>query len=91
MTNLLLAAGWKNVYRLNIVDKDWWIMRASGGNSAITGRYMDAAALTENPKGTFYYKRCSFQQNKLLSGGFGPLFISKQGEAVPINKKSIDK
>lgn len=91
MKELLMKAGWKNVYRLNIVDNDWWIMRASGGDSAVVGRYMDAAALTEDPKGKYYYKRCSFQQDKLLSGAFGPLFISKQGEPVPINKENIDK
>lgn len=91
MEDLLLKAGWKNIYRLNIVDKDWWVMRASGGDSPVVGRYMDAVALTEDPKGKFYYKRCSFQQDKLLGGGFGELFISKQGEAVPVNKDNIDK
>lgn len=91
MTRLLLEAGWKNVYRLNIVDKNWWLERVSGGNSPISSRYLGAVALTEDPEGTYYYKKCLFHQDKLITGGFGAFYISHQGKAVEVPKANIDK
>lgn len=91
MVALLENAGWDNVYRLNIVDKDWWIERVNGGNTAVKARYMAAAALTDKKDGTYEYRTCTFHQDKLLTGGFGELYLSHQGEAVLINRDNIDK
>ena len=91
MIGLLEDSGWANVYRLNIVDKDWWVERVSGGNSPVKAKYMAAAALTKGDNGSYYYKHCTFHRDKLISGGFGPLYLSHQGEAVPIVKNNIDK
>ncbi len=91
MIALLKDAGWDNVYRLNIVDKDWWIERIDGGNTPVKARYMAAVALTKKSDGTYYYKKCTFHQDKLISGAFGELYVSHQGDAVPIDKGNIDK
>ncbi len=91
MTALLKEADWDNVYRLNIIDKDWWIERVNGGNTPIKARYMAAAALTRKPDGSYCYKKCTFHQDKLITGAFGELYLSHQGSEVPINKENIDK
>lgn len=91
MIALLKNAGWDNVYRLNIVDKDWWIERVNGGNTAVKSRYMAAAALTDKKDGTYQYCTCTFTQDKLLSGGFGKLYLSHQGEGVLVSRDNIDK
>ena len=91
MTALLKEAGWDNVYRLNIVDKDWWIERVNGGNTPVKARYMAAAAMTRKADGSYCYKKCTFHQDKLITGAFGELYLSFQGDEVPINKENIDK
>ncbi len=91
MIALLKDAGWENVYRLNIVDKDWWIERVDGGNTAVKSRYMAAVALTKKSDGTYVYRKCIFHQDRLLSGGFGKLYLSHQGDEVSIDTKNIDK
>lgn len=90
MQSLLENAGWKSIHRINIVDKDWWLDRVSGGNSAVQSRHIAAAALAEDGDG-YYYKNCTFHQDKLLTGGFGDLYISHQGDRVPVSKANIDK
>ncbi|MDH3640654.1 MAG: hypothetical protein OES38_01060 [Gammaproteobacteria bacterium] len=90
MKALLENAGWEDLYRINIVDKDWWIDRISGGDSAVTSRHLAAAALAKDGDG-YYYKLCTFHQDKLLTGGFGELYLSHQGDRVPIPKANIDK
>ena len=91
MESLLKNAGWDNVYRLNIVDKDWWIERTNGGNTPVKARYLAAAALTKKADGSYAYKKCTFHQDKLITGNFGELYLSHQGEEVVINKDNIDK
>lgn len=91
MIALLKEAGWENVYRLNIIDKDWWIERVDGGNTAVKARYMAAVALTESSDGSYFYKKCTFHQDRLITGGFSALYLSHQGTAVPISKGNIDK
>ena len=90
MKTLLKNGGWTNIHRLNIVDKDWWIDRVSGGNSPVKSRRMDAAVLAKGADGNYYYKVCTFQQDKLLSGDFGPLYLSHQGDMVPVAADKID-
>ena len=91
MRSLLINAGWKDIHRINIVDKDWWIDRASGGNSAVVSRHMAACALAKDKDGSCFYKRVTFQQDKLITGGWGKLEISHQGSKIKIPKENIDK
>jgi hypothetical protein len=88
--NLLENAGWENIYRINIVDKDWWIDRVAGGDSAVQSRHIAAAALAKDSDG-YYYKVCTFHQDRLLTGGFGELYLSHQGDRVPVPEANIDQ
>jgi len=91
MKALLENAGWSNIHRINIVDKDWWLDRVAGGNSMVKSRHMAAAALAKGDDGNYFYRVCTFHQDRLLSGGFGKLYLSHQGDKVPVPKKNIDK
>ena len=88
---LLRNAGWSNIHRINIVDKDWWTDRTSGGNSPVKSRHIAAAALAKGSDGGYFYKVCTFHQDKLISGAFGKLYLSHQGDKVPVPAKNIDK
>ena len=90
MRSLLENAGWEDIHRINIVDKDWWIDRVSGGDSAVQSRHIAAAALARDNDG-YYYKLTTFHQDKLITGGFGELYLSHQGDRVPIPEANIDK
>lgn len=90
MEALLENAGWEDIHRINIVDKDWWIDRVAGGDSAVKSRHIAAAALAQDDEG-YYYKVCTFHQDRLLTGGFGELYLSHQGDRVPVPKANIDK
>jgi hypothetical protein len=90
MEALLENAGWEDIHRINIVDKDWWIDRVAGGDSAVKSRHIAAAALARDSEG-YYYKVCTFHQDKLITGGFGELYLSHQGDRVPIPEANIDK
>lgn len=90
MRSLARDAGWPEIYRLNIIDKDWWIDRVSGGNSAVKSRRMDAAIMAEDGQG-YYYKVCTFEQPRLITGGWGALEISHTGDRIPVPEANIDK
>ena len=72
------------------MDKDWWLDRTSGGDSPVKSRHLAGAALAKD-KGGYYYKVCTFHQDKLLTGGFGELYLSHQGDRVPVPQANIDK
>ena len=91
MRKLLLNAGWPNVLRLNIVDKDWWIDREAGGDSPVKSRHMDAAAACKDKDGKCYYRVCTFHQQRQVGGGFGALELTHQGIPVPIPEENIPK
>jgi len=88
MKKLLTGAGWK-VYRLNIVDKDWWTDRVSGGNSAVKSRHMDAAVMAKDGQG-YYYKKVRFHQPMTISG-WGKLYISRTGGRIDVPESNKDK
>ncbi len=90
MAGLLRNAGWPNVLRLLIVDKDWWIHRVSGGNSPVKSRHM-AVATYKDKDGQCYYRVCTFHQHRQLGGGFGPLELTHQGTPVPIPEANVGK
>ncbi len=91
MRKLLENAGWKDIRKLVIVDKDWWLDRASGGDSPIVSRHIAAAAATKADDGSFYWCICTFHQQKRLDGSFGPLELTDVGEKKPIAEENIDK
>lgn len=91
MISLLKEAGWDNVYRLNIIDKDWWIERINGGNTPVKAKYLAAVALTKKSDGTCVYKKCTFHKDRLITGGFSELYLSHQGDEVTILAGNIDK
>ncbi|MBU1568171.1 MAG: hypothetical protein KJ630_21425 [Proteobacteria bacterium] len=83
--------GWSNVRRLVIVDKDWWNDLVSGGNSPVKSRHIAAAAAAKAADGSYYYCRVTFHQQKLASGGFGKLALTRTGEKKTILEVNIDK
>jgi hypothetical protein len=56
----------------------------------VKSRHLAAAALARDGEG-YYYKVCTFHQDQLLTGGFGELYLSHQGERVPVPKDNIDR
>lgn len=91
MIELLKNAGWSDIRRLVIVDKDWWNDLVEGGNSSIKSRHIAAAAAAKAADGSFYYARVTFHQQKLLSGGFSKMELTHTGEKKPILEQNIDK
>ena len=91
MMKLLRNAGWKNIRRLVIVDKDWWNDLAAGGNSAVIGRHIGAAAAAKADDGSYYWCNVTFEQKKQVDGSFAPLELSNTGEKKPIKEENIDK
>ncbi len=91
MVGLLKNAGWTEVLRLNIVDQDWWIDRMAGGESPIQSRHMAAAAAYKDKDGQCYYRVCTFHQQALITGGFGPLELTHQGDPIPIPEANLNQ
>jgi hypothetical protein len=91
MMKLLLNAGWKNIRKLVIVDKDWWNDLVAGGDSAVVGRHIAAAVAAKLEDGTFCWCNITFEQKKLIDGSFGPLELSRTGEKRPIKEENIDR
>ncbi len=90
MRKLAEDAGWPEIYRLNIIDKDWWIDRVRGGNSAVKSRHMAAAVMAKDGQG-YYYKVCTFHQPRLITGGWGAMELSRTGDRVPVQEDNKDK
>ncbi|KMY68854.1 hypothetical protein AAU61_04535 [Desulfocarbo indianensis] len=90
MRELTANAGWPEVYRLNIIDKDWWLDRMSGGNSPVKSRHMAAAVMAKDGDG-YFYKVCTFHQPKLITGAWGELELTRTGDRVPVAEENKDK
>lgn len=91
MMKLLLNAGWKNIRRLIITDKDWWMDRMAGGDTAIIGRHIAAAVAAKAEDGSYHWCIATFEQKKQVDGSFGPLGLSRTGDKKPIKEENIDK
>lgn len=91
MRKILENRGWKNIRKLVIVDKDWWLDRVEGGDSPIKARHIAAAVAAKADDGTFYWCTVTFEQQKLVSGAFGPLELSHTGDKKAIKEENIDK
>jgi hypothetical protein len=89
MRGLLADAGWSEVLKLHIVDKDWWLDRVAGGDTMVKSRHVAAAAAYRDADGKTYYRICTFHEHRLLSGGFGPLELTHQGQPVPISAEAL--
>jgi len=91
MIALLKNAGWPDIRRLVIVDKDWWVDRVDGGDSAVKSRHMEAAAAAKNTDGSFYFRHATFHQPMLITGDWGKLELTTTGEKKPVPEANIDK
>lgn len=85
MRKLLDNAGWVDIRRVVIVDKDWWIV--NGGQS----RYLNVAVAGKGDDSQFFWANVQFTQVRLISGGWGPLKLTKTGIKRPISEKNISK
>lgn len=90
MTKLAANAGFGNVIRLFIVDKDWWMDRASGGNSAFVSRHI-AAAVAVNQGGSCAYSVETFFQPRLITGGWGRLELRGRAQKKPIPCANVNR
>ncbi|HSA01294.1 MAG TPA: hypothetical protein P5055_11215 [Candidatus Paceibacterota bacterium] len=84
MRKLLENAGWTQIRRVVILDKDWWLEE---GRS----RYLNVAAAAKGEDGKFFWSNLQFTQVKLISGAWGPLELTKTGIKRPIAEANIDK
>ncbi|MBN1866556.1 hypothetical protein JW916_04615 [Candidatus Sumerlaeota bacterium] len=91
MRALLANAGWTDIRRLVIVDKDWWIDYVGETGSPVKSRHMDAAVATKGDDGQFYYCICQFHQPMLITGAWGKLELTSTGRKRPIAEENIDK
>jgi hypothetical protein len=91
MIALLKNAGWEDIRRLVIVDKDWWNDLVAGGNSAVKSRHIAAAAAAKSADGSFYYARVTFHQQRLASGGFGKMELTRTDEKKAILEQNINE
>lgn len=91
MAALLKNAGWPDIRRLLIVDKDWWIDRVDGGNSAVKSRHIEAAAAAKGSDGQYFFRHLTFHQPMLITGNWGKLELTHSGEKKPIAEANINK
>lgn len=82
-------AGWKNIERIVIVDKDWWTDYYEGSDSPVKSRHLAAAVAAKDNDGSYYYCTMTFHQPKLISGGFGALELTHTGMKNKIAKENI--
>ncbi len=91
MRGLLKNAGWPDIRRLIIVDKDWWIDRVAGGDSAIKSRHIEATAAAKDTSGAFYFQHVTFHQPMLITGAWGKLELTHSGKKKSVQENNIDK
>ena len=84
MRALLENAGWSNILRIVIIDKDWWL----DGN---TSRYLNVAAAAKDSNGECYWCNTQFTQPKLIDGSWGRLELTKTGIKRPIPEENLNK
>ena len=89
MNALMKERGYK-VERLYLKDKDWWIERVAGGDSAVKSRYI-AAAVAFKEDSNYFYSIVKFQQPKLISGTWGALEVMDTGQKKAIPEENIHK
>lgn len=84
MRALLENAGWTNILRLVIVDKDWWVE----GNKS---RYLNVAAAARGADGKCYWCNVQFTQPKLITGEWGKLELTRTGMKRPVEEKNVGR
>lgn len=84
MRRLLANAGWTNLLRVVIIDKDWWV-------EAGTRRYLNVAAAAKAADGSAYWHNLQFSQHRLISGGWGPLELTHTGVRRSIPLANVNK
>lgn len=84
MRKLLDNAGWTNILRVVIIDKDWWL-------EGETSRYLNVAAAAKGADGQCYWCNLQFTQPKLISGAWGALELTKTGIKRNITEENVNK
>jgi outer membrane murein-binding lipoprotein Lpp len=84
MHKLLENAGWSNILRVVIIDKDWWV-------EADKSRYLNVAAAAKDASGKCYWCKLQFTQPKLIGGGWGDLELTMTGEKRNIAEENVNK
>lgn len=84
MKQLLKNAGWSNILRVVIFDKGWW-------NDGNRRRYLNVAAAVKQKDGKCYWSDLQFSQNRLLSGGWSKLELTRTGDKRPITEANVYK
>jgi hypothetical protein len=84
MRKLLQNAGWNNILRVVIVDKEWWL-------EGSTSRYLNVAAAAKGADGKCYWCNLQFTQPKLITGAWGALELTKTGIKRHIAEENINK
>lgn len=84
MRALLENAGWTNILRVVIIDKDWWVE----GN---TRRYLNVAAAAKDSNGQCYWCNTQFSQPKLIDGSWGKLELTSTGIKRTITEENVNK
>jgi hypothetical protein len=84
MRKLLQNAGWNNILRLVIVDKDWWL-------EGSTSRYLNVAAAAKGADGKCYWCNLQFTQPRLITGAWGALELTKTGIKRNIAEENVNK
>jgi len=86
----LAKSGVKNVARVVITDTNWWIDRASGGNSAVVSRHLAAAVAVKEGKGCGF-SVMTFYQPKLITGAWGQLELRRKGDMTSLPCANVNK
>lgn len=84
MGKLLENAGWTNILRIVIVDKDWWLEENRS-------RYLNTAAAAKGADGQCYWCNLQFTQPKLIDGSWGKLELTKTGVKRNIAEGNVNK
>lgn len=84
MRGLLENAGWTNILRVVIIDKDWWL-------DGTTSRYLNVAAASKDESGQCYWCTTKFAQPKLINGSWGKLELTYTGHRRNIAEENVNK
>ncbi len=91
MKRLCENAGWTDIEKLVIVDKDWWINYHGASGSPVKSRHIAAAVAAKDSDGSYYYCTVTFEQPRLITGAYGALELTRTGPKNKITKENIGK
>ena len=84
MRKLAANAGWGNILRVVIIDKDWWL-------EGSTSRYLNVAVAAKGADGKCFWSNLQFSQPKLITGAWGALDLTKTGIKRNIAEENVNQ